>query len=102
MEHMDEKHARKPCGICEDLIHIDELEEHVHEKHFCIPCDKNLRFNENVTERLKNLRFNESISEHLKKQANEEMICRLVSVRLWSFYFVGQNEVDFITKISKE
>ena len=89
MEHMDEKHERKPCGICEDLMHPDELEEHVHEKHFCIPCDKNLRFNENVTEHLKNLRSHESISEHLKKQASEEMICRLVSVRLWSSLFGG-------------
>ena len=81
MEHMEEKHERKPCGICEDLIHPDELEEHINEKHFCIPCDKNLR-------------IFEGISEHLKKQANEEMICRLVSVRLWSFLF-GGSKLDF-------
>ena len=76
MEHMDEKHARKPCGICEDLIHHDELEEHIYEKHFCIACDKNLNVFKNV-------------SEHLKKQANEEMICRLVSVWFWSSLFGG-------------
>ena len=72
---MDEKHARKPCGICEDSFHPDELEEHINEKHFCIPCDKNLRFL--------------GISEHSKKRASEEMICRLVSVRLWSSLFGG-------------
>ena len=65
-EHIEEKHARKPCGICEDSFHPDEIEEHINEKHFCISCEKSF----------------ESISEHLKKQASEEMVCRLVSVRL--------------------